>query len=61
MNRKRSEVIHISFSLNAHRILMRECKNNKNIPAQVIDRLIVEHLITTKQKVDDIMNGEWID
>ena len=55
-----SKTMNIFLSPNAHRILMRKSDQTKNHPSLIIEELIMEHLLTTKEKVDDVMNNRWI-
>lgn len=57
----KQKVINFVLSANAYRILIREAEQRRVPPSMVINELIMKHLLTTKQKVDDIMNKEWID
>ena len=58
---EKQKVINFVLSANAHRILIREAEKRRVPPSMVINELIMKHLLTTKQKVDDILNKEWID
>jgi len=55
-----SKTFSLVLSANAHRILMRKSDQTKNHPSLIIEELIMEHLLTTKEKVDDVMKNRWI-